>query len=174
MILECRKVLILFLLVDTGCATAQSVKPFDPLGLPTSTLLCRPLPSPQTLRHGTRAFQFEDGVLLVDDRLMSAVYDSVGNPLLLVMTATSRVGDTQPTMHELSVSFPADGPAEGFQLVRAPSAGDAIEPKREVLSPGMIAESRSLAVWLWDHRCIEAKTTKQSPAQVLNGVGRLL
>jgi hypothetical protein len=153
-----RQIPLVVLLLNTACASVhvaspQAVKPFDPFGLPGSVLLCRARALPKSAPPGSIGFQFEDGTLLVNDRLISIAYDSVGNPFLLVMNATEKLGDGQPIMHLMSVSFPSGEPAEGFQFVQSPNAGDTTEPKREPLSSAMLTESRNLAVWLWNHRC---------------------
>lgn len=153
-----RQIPFVLLLLNTACAStrvasSQLGKPFDPLGLPTSALLCHVLALPKSAPPSSIGFQFEDGTLLVNDRLISVVYDSVGSPFLLVMNATEKLGDGQPIMHLMSVSFPSGEPAVGFQFVQSPNGGDTTAPKREPLSPAMLAESRNFAVWLWNHRC---------------------
>jgi hypothetical protein len=152
MILHNRYLLVLAL-ANASCASAQPIKPFDPLGVPTGTVRCRPLPLPATAPPSSVGFQLEDGTLLINDRLISAVYDSLGVPRLLVVTATEQLAGGHPIMHVLSASFPTSEPAMGFQLVQPLGDDGTTESPREALSSAMIAESRDLAVWLWKHRC---------------------
>jgi hypothetical protein len=163
MIARNRKILTLLLLTNSGCATVQLAsthlaEPFDPLGLPTSALLCHVLTLPNKAPPNSIGFQFQDGTLLINDRLISAVYDSVGNPMLLIMNATEKpvVGDA--IMHSVSVSFPKGEPGIGFQFVNP--RDDTIKSQHEPLSPSMIKEAQNLAAWLWNHRCVEVPVNK--------------
>jgi hypothetical protein len=165
MISRNRHFLVLVLVANASCASAQLAKPFDPLHVPTGTFRCRPRPLPTTAPPSTVGFQLEDGTLLFNDRLISAVYDSLGVPLLLVVTATERLADNRHVMHVLSVSFPTDEAPTGFRLVQPSGDQSTTESPREALSPDMVAESRDLAVWLWKHRCgrnQQQQTTTQS------------
>jgi hypothetical protein len=138
-------------------ASVSSVRPFNPFGLPTSALLCHSLLRKPTWPQGFVIFEFEDGTLMVNDRLIDAAYDSLGTPRLLVITATEKVDGQPPIMHGFSTSFPDGKPATGFHLVNLPSGGGAPEPPREALLPTMIAESRTLSAYLWSHRCERGK-----------------
>jgi hypothetical protein len=154
----------LVLLTNAGCASSPRARPtepvrFDPLYLPGATLLCRPKPVPFTTLPVV-VFEFEDGELMVSDRLINAAYDSLGGPRLLVMTATESAPDGSPIMHALSVSYPDDSPATGFRAVSPPGVDESAVP-REVLSPAMITKSRDLMVWLWNHRCSPERIQKR-------------
>lgn len=153
-----RCLLFLVLATNAGCARVQHGRPFDPLGAPTGPLLCRSETLPATAPPGSVAFQFENGTELINDRLIGAVYDSLGLPLVLFMTATEKPADGRPIMHALTAAFPIGKPATGFQLVSRPGDDTRTDPPRETLSPTMIGESRSLMVWLWNHRCNKGPT----------------
>lgn len=151
-----RKTLMVLLLANSGCASVQVAntplaEAFDPLGLPTSALLCHVLTLPNKAPPHSIGFQFEDGTLLINDRLISAVYDSVGNPMLLIMNATEKPRTGEPIMHSVSVSFPTGEAGTGFQFVNP--RDEMSQSNHEPLSPAMVKEAQNLAVWLWNHRC---------------------
>jgi hypothetical protein len=145
----------------------SGVKPFNPFGVPTKALLCHSLPRDQTWPHGFIVFEFEDGTLMVDDRLIRSVYDSLGNPRLLVITATEKLDGKPPIMHGFMATFTDDKPAAGFHVVNPSTGGGMAEP-REALSPAMIAESRNLSEYLWSHRC-ERGPALSKPAEKSGG-----
>jgi hypothetical protein len=152
-----RLLLGLALVTNAGCASAQPVKPidpvrFDPLHLPGAKFMCRPRPLPETAPPKFIHFEFEDGELMINDRFIAAVYDPLGGPRLLIVNAAEEVKDGPPVAHVFSVAFPDDSPAIGFHLVAPPGVDDRTVP-REALSPAMITKSRDLMTWLWNHRC---------------------
>lgn len=174
MICRCRLLLTLVLTTSAGCASAQvgrpsdsvlkspdsvvtpyasGAKPFNPFAVPTGLLLCHLLPRNPAWPQGFIVFEFEDGTLMINDRLIDAAYDSVGTPRLLVVSATEKLGGQPPIMHGFSVSFPDDKPATGFHIVNSSAGGGTLEPPRDVLPPAMIADSRNLLLYLWSHRC---------------------
>jgi hypothetical protein len=150
-----RAVMNMLLPLATACAHVSAVAAPDPVALPGLKFSCRILSLSGLPLHGAVGFQFEDGALLVNDRLISAVYDSLGNPLLLVITGTDSTRGAPGTVRGISVSFPAGEPAVGFQVVEVTTTSVRSETKREPLSRPMLAESRKLAKWLWGHRCAE-------------------
>jgi hypothetical protein len=153
-----RHFLLLVLATSAGCASTQLGKPFSPLGVPTGALLCRSVPLPLTVPPGHVAFEFEDGTEMVNDRLMSLLYDSVGVPRLLVMLATEQSGYGRPIRHVVSVSFEPGKPGRGFTLITPPGSENSTDLPREALSSAMLEESRNLMVWLWNHRCNRGPT----------------
>jgi hypothetical protein len=78
--------------------------------------------------------------------------------MLLIMNATEKSGVGEPIMHSVSVSFPTGEPGIGFQFVNP--RDDTSESKHEPLSPAMVKEAQNLAVWLWNHRCLETPVNK--------------
>jgi len=155
------RVKMLLLLVNVACAHAQvtasptprSRPSSNPVGLPGLKYSCRVLPLDGSPLDGAVGFQFADGTVPVDDRLISAVFDSVGNPLILAITATESEGTAPGTVREVSVSFPTDEPAIGFQFLEPAAENTQTETTKKPLSRQMLADSRELAVWLWKHRC---------------------
>lgn len=159
--LRSRNLVLLALAGTVSCASAQSgsssvlaPRAFNPLKFPDSTFLCGSRSAPARAPHGSVSFDFEDGRLLVDDRLIGTVYDSVGAPRLLVLTATEKVQDSVPVVHVVSVSFPSGQPATGFEVIRR-IGDEGVNPPRKQLSAESLSQSGVLARWLWRHRCRE-------------------
>ena len=144
---------------------AAEQQPFEPFGIPKGEFRCRPKEL-HTPRRDLLGFQFEDGVLMVNDRLISAVYDSLGRPVLEVTTATQLSPDGRPTMRVFSVSFPIDSAAHGFRVLHPETDDRATEP----LSAESISKARELALWLWRHRCTGA--TQPAGSSSLSFPGR--
>ena len=131
----------------------------DPFAIPGSTILCRRTEPPRSAPPGLIGFEFEDGRLTLEDRLIRAAYDSSGQPTMLVVTATEEsIGGVHAT-HVLSASFPTKQPASGFRVLHPEKTYDtATEP----LSASSLQQARELAVWLWAHRCAsESSSTSE-------------
>lgn len=144
-------------LAVSNCASAQQAKLFDPMAVPGGELHCRSLVLPASAPPGSVGLQFEDGVLKVNDRLVSAVYDSSGAPRLLVITATDTTGG-KPIMRVFSVSFPTEGAPTGFQIIQ-PQSGDATDRSGpQPLQNAMLTNADTLARWFWQHRCRSSNT----------------
>jgi hypothetical protein len=140
------------LVSDVSCVGAQRSPALAGLRPPDAELRCRALSLPPNTAPGSIAFQFEDGQLRVNDRLISAVYDSAGTPILLVVNATEQKGD-ETVMHVYSFSFPTGGGASGFEVLDPLATTATREVPREQLSIQVVEQSRTLAEWLWAHRC---------------------
>ena len=127
---------------------AESVN--GPFAIPTGKLLCQPHALPRSAPPGLLGYQFEDGRLTANERVMQAAYDSTGHPVFLVVLAPERTADGTSATHALSVSFPDNAPSTGFRVPHPEQRNDTtIEP----LPAPMVAQAHSLAVWLWNHRC---------------------
>ena len=157
-----RFLLALLLVVTAGCASAPArapaVKPeavsgFEPFRLPGAVLMCRVKALPPSTPPSWLAFEFEDGTLMIDDRLIGVAYESLGNPRVLVMTATERTVGGEPNMHAYSISFPDSAPPTALHGVISGPGQAPSRSKPEHLSAPAIANARDLMVWLWNHRC---------------------
>lgn len=150
----------LLLAAIVGCATApqKATKPaapsgtFDAMRQPGQVLRCRSVTPPKGAPTSAVAFEFEDGVELVDDRLITAVYDSTGDPLALYMIATEN-RDSRPMWHEITVGYPTANSAQGVQIVHPANSPPAAGQGSGDLSADTLAKARTLSAWLWNHRC---------------------
>jgi hypothetical protein len=130
---------------------APAAEESSPFAIPHSTLLCRRKELPRSAPAGLIGYQFEDGRLMLDDRLIGPAFDSTGRPIFLIMTATEKLANGERALHVLSVFFPDNEPYSGFRVLHPENRQDAsIEP----LTPSMVAQAHDLAVWLWSHRCL--------------------
>jgi hypothetical protein len=144
----------------TGCATVphrETNSPafsgtFDAMHQPGQVLRCRSVTPPSGAPAGAVALEFEDGVELVDDRLITAVYDSTGDPLSLQMLATEN-RDSRPLWHAITVAYPTAHSEQGVQIVRPANSAPAAGQESEDLSAGTLGKARTLSNWLWNHRC---------------------
>jgi hypothetical protein len=151
----------LALLAGVACASGPSIKPqtvkqSDLLSPPAAAFFCRPKPLPSRAPPSAQLFEFEDRTLLVNDRLMSVVYDSVGVPLLFVMTGTEKKDGSQAVSFGLSASFPTGEAGTGFYFARPVGNDNPMEASPTPMAPEMVTEAKNLAVWLWNHRCKNA------------------
>jgi hypothetical protein len=154
---SCRWVLVL---VGIACQATQATPSAagaaatdsgnGPFAVPTGKLLCQPHGLPRSAPPGLLGYQFEDGRLTANERVMQAAYDSTGHPVFLVVLAPERAADGTSAAHALSVSFPANAPSSGFRVLHPEQRNDTTT---EPLSAPLVAHARSLAVWLWNHRC---------------------
>jgi hypothetical protein len=132
---------------------ARAAEESSTFAIPRGTLLCRRKELPRSAPAGLIGYQFEDGRLMVDDRLIGPAYDSTGRPIFLIMTATEKAANGDRALHVLSVFFPDNEPYSGFRVLHPENRQDnSIEP----LTPSMVAQAHDLAVWLWSHRCLRA------------------
>jgi hypothetical protein len=98
------------------------------------------------------AFDFDDGVELVDDRAISTVHDSVGEPLMLSMLATEKSGG-RALWHTIVVAFSTSQPDEGLEVIRPAGTPATGFQRNQQLSAASLAKARTLSKWLWNHRC---------------------
>ena len=137
--------------VASNAESAPIASESNPFAIPRSTLLCRRSQLPRSAPPGLIGYQFEDGRLTVDDRLIGPAYDSTGRPVMMVITATEKLASGERAMHVLSISFPDNQPHSGFRVLHPENRLDnSIEP----LSASAVAQAHDLAVWLWNHRCM--------------------
>lgn len=155
--------LVVVVITALACRASQSTSrarsqtPVTPIAsesnafaIPHSTLLCRRSELPRSAPAGLIGYQFEDGRLTVDDRLINTAYDSTGRPVMLIMAAAEKLATGDRATHVLSVSFLPDAPYSGFRVLHPENRLDnTIEP----LSASAVAQAHDLAVWLWEHRC---------------------
>jgi len=125
---------------------------FDAMRQPGQVLRCRSVTAPSGAPAGTVALEFEDGVDLVDDRQITAVYDSTGDPLALQMIATEK-RDGRPLWHTIVVAYPTPHSEQGVQYASAAGSAPAAGQQPEDLSADTLARARTLSKWLWNHRC---------------------
>ena len=130
--------------------TAATESGNGPFAIPTGKLLCDSYALPRSAPAGLLGYQFEDGRLTVNERVMQAAYDSTGRPVFLVVLAPERTAAGTSATHALSVSFPDNAPSTGFRVLHPEQRNDTTT---EALSAPLVAQARSLAVWLWNHRC---------------------
>jgi hypothetical protein len=145
---------------------AQADRSFDPLGLPRTKLLCHRLPrSPADtgISYAT-ALRFEESNDFRDSRVMDAAYDSSGVPVYLSVLATRAGSGGEPFTQALVARFGSAGSASGLR-VRTPANSDSAgakangsgprsaAPALEPMSMAEASQARTLALWLWSHRC---------------------
>jgi hypothetical protein len=135
---------------------AQSTGPtasFDAMRLPGQQLRCTIVSPPNGAPAGAKAFDFGDGVDLVNDRTITVVYDSTGDPLALQMLATE-VRDSRPLWHALVVAYPTSHSEQGFEMIGP--AGLVPSSAQQDLSKDTLTKARALSTWLWNHQCRKA------------------
>ncbi len=150
--------LALLLVVITGCTSAPAVKPevangFEPFRLTGAVLMCRVKALPPSTPSTWLSLEFEDGSLNIDDRLIGVVYDSLGTPRVLAMTATERAVTGEPIMHAYRIAFTDTAPPSAIHGVISGPGEAPRRSKPERLSAPAIADARNLMLWLWNHRC---------------------
>jgi len=125
---------------------------FDAMRQPGQVVRCRSVTPPNGAPASAVAFEFVDGVELVDDRVITAVYDSTGDPLALLMLATEN-RDNRPLWHSITVAYPTAHSQQGVQIVRTANTVLTAGQQPEDLSADTLAKARTLSNWLWNHRC---------------------
>lgn len=164
-----RTILVLVLAGFVGraqYAAAQATGSVDPLAIPHTQLLCRAVPSArEDPTHAAISLRFEEGDLR-KSRLMDVAYDSTGAPVYLNVLAVWAGANEHPITYALVTRF---GPGETVAGLRmqsniatdTASAGSTSAEHRppkaapfEPLSAPEVSEARTLAIWLWDHRCL--------------------
>jgi hypothetical protein len=156
------------LLIFLTCATflpvlgsAQETATFDPLGVPTpSVMLCRPI-SQDAIDSAPIQLEFREGTDPFGQRVSSIFFDSVGTPRLMYVVAPWTVSDTAFRLYTVVVRFqPKRVGISAIVPVRYPSpTSDSIKRDstiREKLTEPAIAHAEALAKWFWEHRCNQA------------------
>lgn len=156
-----RTPLVIFLTCATFLpvlADAQETATFDPLGVPTpSVLLCRPI-SQDAIDSAPIQLEFRDGTDPYGQRVSSAFFDSSGAPRLMYIVAPWTVSDTAFRLYTVVVRFqPKRVGISAIVPVRYPSpTSDSVKRDstiRENLTEPAIVHAEALAKWFWDHRC---------------------
>jgi len=151
-----------------GSASAvggQASPTSDPLYLPRAKLACRILGSADkpSLRPGLVAIRFLEGDGLIEDRTIDATYDSAGHPVYLTVLLAPHAHGEEIETEGFAIGFGIGETARGFVMTHRsaiPSAGSpgsekssAAASRLQPLSSSQFASARTLAVWLWGHRC---------------------
>jgi hypothetical protein len=153
------------LVIFLTCATflpvlgsAQEAATFDPLGVPTPTLLlCRPI-SEVAIDSAPIQLEFRDGTDPFGQRVSRIFFDSVGTPRLMYVVAPWTVSDTAFRLYTVVVRFqPKRVGISAIVPVRYPSpTSDSVKRDstiKEILTEPAIAHAEALAKWFWDHHC---------------------
>jgi hypothetical protein len=152
--------------VDSSRARADSTRAradsaFDALTAPVSPMMCRPI-ALTGADSAALAFGFVDARGPIERRTFAA-FDSIGSPLYATVTTTFVAGPPGGGWAELMGmrftpttwgtrarrEFAPDG-------LRADSAAVAAIPI-VLLSPEQLSRGRTLAEWIWAHRCADSK-----------------
>jgi hypothetical protein len=156
------------LLIFLTCATflpvladAQGAATFDPLGVPTpSVMLCRPV-SQNAIDSAPIQLEFREGTDPYGQRVSIVFFDSVGTPRLMYLVAPWSLGDTALRVYTVVVRFqPKRIGMTAIVPLRYPfPTSDSVKRDstiKEILTEPAIAHAEALAKWFWDHRCNEA------------------
>ncbi|HJP60058.1 MAG TPA: hypothetical protein VJ865_08660 [Gemmatimonadaceae bacterium] len=136
--------------VATDATVAPIASEFNPFAIPHSRLLCRRDELPRSAPAGLIGYEFQDGRLTADERVIRTAYDSAGRPVMLIMTVAEKLANGERATHILSTSFLDNKPYSGFRVLHPENRLDnTIEP----LSASAVKQAHDLAVWLWGHRC---------------------
>jgi hypothetical protein len=142
-------------------AGAQGAATFDPLGVPTpSVLLCRPI-SQEAIDSAPIQLEFRDGTDAFGQRVTSAFFDSSGAPRLMYLVAPLTVSGTGLRVYTVVVRFKPKrvGISLIIPLTYPSTTSDSVKRDstiRENLTEPAIAHAEALAKWFWDHRCPNA------------------
>ena len=162
--------LTLSLAACPAVGVAQTSAEFDPLVLPGTVLLCRSLPT-SPADSAAFAFEYVDGGGAGVQRTSFAAFDSVGQPLYMMVSAK---GQHMGFMHNVVVRFSPKGAGERVVLhsqrppqtppVGGPDSIDRSKPVEESLTDVEIARAKALAKWFWVHRCKSSFDGKRTAA----------
>lgn len=145
--------------IDGAPATVGNAPTSSLLTLPTDTLIrCS---SAAVGRGATHAYRFETGSgALSENRLITAEYDSAGQPVALREMTDARsatIGTTADAVFALFRAGEVIGGAHSRDVERPdPTSGDTSFRMKE-LTPPQKQQARELALWLWPRRCSAAR-----------------
>jgi hypothetical protein len=149
--------LALCLVVWLGPVGAQATAEIDPLVLPNAVLLCRAKPVTPA-DSAVFVFHYVDPVGTNGRRTTSIAFDSIGQPLYIVVTASQADINGDPLIYTVFARFfpKALGGRVNVRNQRA-SPTDSLVPHpvsvKQDLTNGDIARAKDLADWFWAHRC---------------------
>lgn len=140
-----------------GALPAQATVATGLLTLPTGeALLCKArTPSARDAANGAMLDLTVEARKPIDagNRTDEATFDSTGHVLTLIEIIGSPLGRAETSMEAVTVRFLPTGQAAG-RVMRYRMSTDA-RPSRDMatLTASQLGDARTLARWMWDHRC---------------------
>jgi hypothetical protein len=162
-------IVALFLTLWSGIGRAQEAARIDPLRLPGAVLLCRSTPTGPT-DSAAFVFEYVDGNGSEGQRTSFAAFDSVGEPLYMMVSAPGQGARGERVTRAVVVRFIPNGLGERVVLPDAPTSqappvggADSVtraKASTELLTDAEVAHARVLAEWFWEHRCTSSDASQ--------------